>query len=51
MSAARDPRLTPARLDLAAAHLEGEVEAERFVAGEDRGSTPRSRHRRSMARP
>ena len=28
-----DPRLTPARPDLAAAHLEGKVEAARFVAG------------------
>lgn len=30
-----DPRLTPARPDLAARHLQGEVEAERFVDGED----------------
>lgn len=29
----RDPRLTPARPDLAAAHLRGEVEADRYVAG------------------
>jgi cell wall-associated NlpC family hydrolase len=29
-----DPRLTPARPDLAAKYLEGKVEAERFVAGE-----------------
>src|SRR4051794_25840861 len=29
-----DPRLTPARPDLAAKHLEGQVEAERFVEGE-----------------
>jgi cell wall-associated NlpC family hydrolase len=29
-----DPRLTPARPDLAAKHLEGTIEAERFVAGE-----------------
>lgn len=29
----RDPRLTPARLDLAAASLQGQVEAARFVAG------------------
>ena len=29
-----DPRLTPARPDLAAKHLEGKVEAKRFVAGE-----------------
>ncbi len=28
-----DPRLTPARTDLAAKHLEGKVEAERFVEG------------------
>ncbi len=28
-----DPRLTPARPDLAAKHLEGKVEAERFVQG------------------
>ena len=31
---ARDPRLTPARPDLAAAALRGQVEAERFVEGE-----------------
>jgi len=31
-----DPRLTPARPDLAAAHLEGKVAAARFVAGEER---------------
>jgi Bacterial dipeptidyl-peptidase Sh3 domain/NlpC/P60 family len=31
----RDPRLTPARPDLAARYLEGEVEAERFVDGEE----------------
>ncbi|MCS0502214.1 C40 family peptidase [Ancylobacter mangrovi] len=31
-----DPRLTPARPDLAAAHLEGVVEAARFVAGTGR---------------
>jgi cell wall-associated NlpC family hydrolase len=29
-----DPRLTPARPDLAASHLEGKVKAARFVAGE-----------------
>ncbi|MEL6582258.1 MAG: NlpC/P60 family protein [Pseudomonadota bacterium] len=29
-----DPRLTPARPDLAAAHLRGQVEAERFIEGE-----------------
>jgi hypothetical protein len=28
-----DPRLTPARPDLAAQHLEGLVEAERFAEG------------------
>ena len=31
-----DPRLTPARPDVAAAHLKGQVEALRFVAGERR---------------
>ena len=31
---AYDPRITPARPDLAAAHLAGQVKAERFVAGE-----------------
>ncbi|MGU3536375.1 C40 family peptidase [Methylobacterium sp. A54F] len=31
-----DPRLTPARPDLAAEHLRGRVEAARFVAGEPR---------------
>ncbi len=30
-----DPRLTPARPDLAAKYLEGKVEATRFVAGEE----------------
>ena len=30
-----DPRITPARPDLAAQHLEGKVEAARFAAGED----------------
>src|SRR5271168_650667 len=30
-----DPRLTPARGDLAAKHLQGKVEAARFVAGEE----------------
>jgi cell wall-associated NlpC family hydrolase len=30
-----DPRLTPARPDVAAKHLEGKVEAARFVAGEE----------------
>ena len=28
-----DPRITPVRSDLAAAHLRGKVEAERFVEG------------------
>ena len=32
---ALDPRLTPARPDLAARHLEGKVKAERFVDGEE----------------
>ena len=31
-----DPRITPARPDLAAKHLEGKVTAARFVAGEER---------------
>ena len=31
-----DPRVTPARPDLAAKYLEGKVEAARFVAGEER---------------
>ena len=31
-----DPRVTPARPDLAARHLEGKVTAERFVDGEER---------------
>jgi len=31
-----DPRITPARPDLAAKHLEGKVEAARFVIGEER---------------
>ena len=31
-----DPRITPARPDLAANHLEGKVTAARFVAGEER---------------
>src|ERR1700730_10554302 len=30
-----DPRLTPARGDLAAKYLEGKVEADRFVTGEE----------------
>jgi cell wall-associated NlpC family hydrolase len=30
-----DPRLTPARADLAAKYLEGKVEADRFVTGEE----------------
>ena len=36
MAEAFDRRLTPARPDLAAAHLRGKVEAARFVAGEVR---------------
>ena len=31
-----DPRITPARADLAAAHLEGKVTAARFVEGQER---------------
>lgn len=31
----RDPRLTPARSDLAAKYLEGKVQADRFVSGEE----------------
>ena len=31
-----DPRLTPARPDLAARHLQGKVEAARFIDGERR---------------
>jgi cell wall-associated NlpC family hydrolase len=30
-----DPRITPARADIAAKYLEGKVEADRFVAGEE----------------
>ena len=30
-----DPRITPSRSDLAAKYLEGKVEADRFVAGEE----------------
>ncbi|HVQ70704.1 MAG TPA: peptidase P60, partial [Bradyrhizobium sp.] len=30
-----DPRLTPARPDLAAKYLEGKVKAARYVTGED----------------
>ena len=30
-----DPRLTPARSDLAAKYLEGKVQADRFVSGEE----------------
>ncbi|QHQ36718.1 NlpC/P60 family protein [Algicella marina] len=33
MATANDPRLTPARGDIAAAHLEGKVTADRFVSG------------------
>src|SRR5581483_5454729 len=35
MAAKLDPRLTPARADLAAAHLKGRVEAARFVEGRE----------------
>ncbi len=31
-----DPRITPARLDLAAIHLRGKIDAERYVTGEAR---------------
>ena len=31
----RDPRLTPARGDLAAKYLEGKVQAKRFVEGDE----------------
>ncbi|MDQ2953739.1 MAG: peptidase P60, partial [Pseudomonadota bacterium] len=34
MMHAPDPRITPARPDLAAKHLEGKVDAARFVEGE-----------------
>lgn len=33
--AGHDPRLTPARRDIAAKYLEGKVEADRFVSGEE----------------
>ena len=36
MTHALDPRITPARSDLAAKHLEGKVDAARFVEGETR---------------
>lgn len=49
MMAAFDARVTPARSDLAAKHLEGQVEAEQFVAGELRevveGQAPLRRRR------
>lgn len=32
---AKDPRVTPARADVAAEHLRGQVEAERFVTGQE----------------
>lgn len=48
-----DPRLTPARPDLAAAHLEGRVEAPSYVRGETRRvclpATPLRRHPRADA--
>lgn len=46
-----DPRLTPARLDLAASHLEGQVTAERFVAGERRTITSETADVRRLPRP
>jgi cell wall-associated NlpC family hydrolase len=49
-----DPRLTPARPDLAAAHLKGRVEALRFVEGFRRGVTAPSaplRRRPSVEAP
>jgi cell wall-associated NlpC family hydrolase len=45
-----DPRLTPARPDLAAEHLRGRIEAARFVAGEARAVTaPQAPVRRAPA--
>lgn len=44
-----DPRLTPARPDLAAAHLEGQVQAARFVPGTPRRVT--AARARLTARP
>ena len=38
-----DPRVTPARPDLAAAYLRGKVEAARFVAGEALANRRRQR--------
>ena len=35
-----DPRITPVRGDLAAKHLEGNVDAARFVEGEERICSP-----------
>ncbi|WP_158810700.1 C40 family peptidase [Beijerinckia sp. L45] len=46
-----DPRLTPARFDLAAAHLEGRVAAERFVRGERRTITADVADIRRLPRP
>ena len=46
-----DPRLTPARFDLAAAHLEGQVAAERFVGGERRTITAEVADIRRLPRP
>jgi cell wall-associated NlpC family hydrolase len=46
-----DPRLTVARFDLAAAHLEGQVSAERFVIGERRTITAEVADIRRLPRP
>ena len=49
-----DPRITPARPDLAAKHLEGKVNAARFVEGEERevidAQTPMRARPRRMRR-
>src|SRR5690606_29462904 len=49
MRTTMDPRLTPARPDLAAAHLEGQVQAARFVPGTPRRVT--AARARLTARP
>src|SRR6202451_1588065 len=46
-----DPRLTPARADLAAKHLEGEVKAARYVEGRLYEATERRAPRRGEPRP
>ena len=46
-----DPRLTPARPDLAAKYLEGKVEAARFVAGEEFEIVGRDRAAARARRP